>query len=296
MGISLSYLHISYCNWYVGLTLYLHARVIDNIPAITYSCITPMTLGFGTISICLFYITYRYNVLYVFNAKIDTHGKSYCRALQHLTVGCYSLNICLIAIFTLYSTANKVAIGPLAIMIIFLILTVLYHMSMISALKPLLDSVPETIDRQKDFNISKLDDGLAGEPNLPANDLCDETPFQADKVSTRTSIQPSIATPFKRILEWVADLCQQNHSSNVRHLLSGPLYEKSSERNAGCESYQHPAISSEPPVLWIPHDSAGVSGYEIASSSSVLPVTDENATLDDQCHIALNIGKEDAAG
>ncbi len=53
--------------------------------AITYGAIAPLVLGFAAIGLYLFYFAYRYNLLYVSNADIDTKGMIYPRALQLAT-------------------------------------------------------------------------------------------------------------------------------------------------------------------------------------------------------------------
>jgi hypothetical protein len=74
----------------------------------TYSLLAPLVLGFATVGITLFYIAYRYNVLFVTNNTIDTKGLMYPLALQHLLVGVYLGEICMIGLFSI-STPS----GPL---------------------------------------------------------------------------------------------------------------------------------------------------------------------------------------
>ena len=113
--------------------------------AITYSMIAPLVLGFATIGIFLFYLAYRYNVLFVTDSKIDTKGLIYPRALQHLTVGVYLAQVCMIGLFALNES-----FGPLVITIIGLILTVLFHISMNSALGPLMYNLPKTLEVEEE--------------------------------------------------------------------------------------------------------------------------------------------------
>ena len=80
-----------------------------------------------------FYLAYRYNILFVTDSQIDTKGLIYPRALQQLLTGVYIAEICLIGLF-----AINVTTGPLILMIVFLIFTALFHISLNSALDPLL--------------------------------------------------------------------------------------------------------------------------------------------------------------
>jgi hypothetical protein len=117
--------------------------------AITYSCIAPLVLGFATIGLYLFYFAYRYNMLYVSNANIDTQGKAYALALQHITVGCYLLVVCLIGLFAIGTAANRVALGPLILMIILLVFMILYHISLHNALSPLINYLPKNLEAEE---------------------------------------------------------------------------------------------------------------------------------------------------
>jgi hypothetical protein len=113
---------------------------------ITYSCIAPLVLGFATIAMSLFYLAYRYNILFVTDTQIDTKGLIYPRALQQLLTGLYIAELCLIGLFGIAA-----AIGPLILMIVFLIFTVLFHFSLNSALDPLLYNPPRPSKPKKNF-------------------------------------------------------------------------------------------------------------------------------------------------
>jgi hypothetical protein len=84
----------------------------------------------------LFYLAYRYNVLYVAETEIDTHGLIYPQALKQLLWGVYLAEICLVGMFIVSKAA-----GPAFLMAIFLALTILCHISLAKALNPLLYSL-----------------------------------------------------------------------------------------------------------------------------------------------------------
>lgn len=48
------------------------------------------------------------------------------------------------------------------------------------------------------------------------------------------------------------------------------------------EAYFHPAITNKTPLLWMPRDPMGISRKECADTSTVIPITDEGAYLDDK--------------
>ncbi|KAJ6041398.1 uncharacterized protein N7446_010714 [Penicillium canescens] len=220
---------------------------------ITYSCIAPLVMGFGTIGLYLFYFAYRYNLLYVSNANIDTQGRCYIRGLQHLTVGCYLLMICLIGLFAMVSGFNQIAIAPLILEIIFLVFVILYHISMNGAMEPLLNYLPKNLEVE-------------------------------EEAAPSTTPKANIFTKFLRPDRY-------NSYHEMRKLVPTteimPTYSAEAERDA----YRHPSITAQPPLLWIPRDALGVSSQEVAHTMRVIPITDEDSWLDENCKISWNMDK-----
>lgn len=108
--------------------------------AITYSAIAPLVLGWACLGMTLFYFAYRYNVLFVSDTQIDTRGLIYPRALKQLMTGVYLSEVCMIGLF-----GASVAPIQLALQVVFLVFTVLFHISMVSALDPLLYKMPQSL-------------------------------------------------------------------------------------------------------------------------------------------------------
>jgi hypothetical protein len=267
---------------------------------IIYSCIAPLVMGFGTIGLYLFYFAYRYNVLYVSNATIDTQGKAYTRALQHLTVGCYLLMVCLIGLFAMGAGAQRIALGPLILMIIFLVFVVLYHISMNSAMEPLINYLPKNLEHEEEalladehYKLSadkKSTNGAGAANDGVANvDSGVGNVDSAEKGLTHTTMPPAHAKPnfFMKFLR--PDI--YHDYATLRRLVPNPLdappYTEEAERDAYC----HPAITSQAPLLWIPRDPLGISRQEVAHTSRVIPITDEDAFLDENAKITWNVDK-----
>ncbi|KAJ5951839.1 uncharacterized protein N7479_010252 [Penicillium vulpinum] len=246
--------------------------------AIVYSCIAPLVMGFGTIGLYLFYFAYRYNMLYVSNATIDTQGRCYTRGLQHLTVGCYLSMVCLIGLFAMGSGANRMALGPLILMIIFLIFVILYHLAMNSAMEPLLNYLPKNLEAEEEnllaaerANVAILNEKSKSDDQTSPSDSTSAprdsglgNVDSAEKGLTETSLpapKPNIITKFLR-----PDLYSNYHE--MRKLVPSAadivVYPAEAERDAYC----HPA--------------------EVAHTSRVIPITDEDAYLDENCKIQWN--------
>jgi len=89
---------------------------------------------------CLFYLAWRYNILFVSDTEVDTRGLIYPRALKQLFAGIYLAEISMIGLF-----GASIAVGPLIIMAVFLVVTILFHITLNNALNPLLHNFPLTL-------------------------------------------------------------------------------------------------------------------------------------------------------
>lgn len=238
-------------------------------------------------------------MLYVSNANIDTQGKAYARALQHITVGCYLLVVCLIGLFAIGTAANRVALGPMILMIIFLVFMILYHISLQNALSPLINYLPKNLEAEEQSllpsepikngdSVSENPDGIAAieagkneNGNFPDVDAAEKGLTTAPATSEK---KPNL------ILKWFRPDKYDGYWQ-LRRLVPEAQetvqYPPEVERDA----YFHPAITSQPPLLWIPRDNLGVSKQEVKHSARVIPITDEDAWLDDKNKIHWDVDK-----
>ncbi|KAF4549097.1 Hypothetical protein D9617_23g005120 [Elsinoe fawcettii] len=232
--------------------------------AICYSCIAPFVLLFATIGLYFFYTAYRYNLLFVNNATIDTKGRVYAQALQHLFVGLYVAEVCLIGLFAIGTGQSVGALGPLILMVAFLIFTVLYHMSLNSALKPLIDFLPKSLEAEERRLLDEEKHAAAnGDTNGHHTDL-GAAPHKKPNVLTKF-LKPHVYNDF----------------ATMRRLVPREIeirYEPGEEENA----YYNPSIIDEVPLLWIPRDPLGISAQEIRDTPKDIPITDEGASLDEK--------------
>ncbi|KAF8855365.1 DUF221-domain-containing protein [Acephala macrosclerotiorum] len=258
-GLYTKWANLSAISWGSTLPVFTNIAVIG----ITYSCIAPLVLGFATIGMSFFYLAYRYNILFVTDSQIDTKGLIYPRALQQLLTGVYIAEICLIGLFAIATTP-----GPLVCMIIFLIFTVLYHVSLNAALDPLLYNLPKSLEAEEE--------SLRGAAALEAGD--------SGEVKEKNSEISTAPAPHKKpnfLSKFFAPHIYSDYAT-LRRLVPhnsidvDQMYEESVAENA----YFPPAVVAETPLLWIPRDEAGISRQEVQHSAKVIPITDEGCTLD----------------
>ena len=262
---------LSAISWGSTLPVFTNIAVIG----ITYSCIAPLVLGFATIGMSLFYIAFRYNVLFVTDSNIDTKGLIYPRALQQLLTGVYIAEVCLIGLMALAATP-----GPLVCMVALLVFTGLYHISLNSALDPLLYNLPRSLEAEEESLREGIEEAL--HVNTEDNAIQEKTVETQEK----TVVPASMAVPTKKpnfIAKFFAPHIYSNYAALrqlVPHNLIDPdqLYEEATAANA----YHPPSVTSETPLLWIPRDPAGISAQEVAHSSEVIPITDDGCTMNEK--------------
>lgn len=238
--------------------------------------IAPLVLGFATIGIFLFYLAYRYNVLFVTDSKIDTKGLIYPRALQHLTTGVYLAQICMIGLF-----AISVSIGPLVITIVGLICTVLFHLAMNSALNPLLYNLPKSLETEEEsfrpdpaVNVGKdpHPQGPTGQAGDPEKRLPDVPPAHPKPSALTKFLKPHIYSDY----------------ATLRRLVPHDVVDPDNLYNEeiATEAYLPPTVKKDVPLVWIPRDSLGISAQEVRDCNRVIPATDEGAAMDDKGKIS----------
>ncbi|KAK5134057.1 hypothetical protein LTR08_006947 [Meristemomyces frigidus] len=266
------WISLSSIGWGTVFPIYTNLLVI----AICYAAIAPLVLGFAAIGLGLFYFAYRYNLLFVSNASIDTKGRVYPRALQQLFVGLYVAEACLVGLFAIATGESVGAIGPLIMMIFMLIFTALYQVSLNAALTPLIDYLPKSLDAEErrllaeDKGEYHDEEANGGMPNK-------EGQFAR---SSGADLGPA---PHKRpnfFTKWLRPDIYQDYAT-MRRMVPKDIaieYTREDEANA----FFNPAITSPAPLLWIPRDPVGISKQEITDTAKVIPITDDGAYLDEK--------------
>lgn len=235
----------------------------------------------STIGLWIFYQAYRYNIIFISDTKINTLGLLYPRALKQLFAGLYIAEICLIGIF-----AVSKAIGQVALMVVFLIFTILYQITLSRALDPLLYNMPCTIQAEEELL------------NCPESDRDDDTMMeeafsqsQPAQESKREERRPSVPYSMRTIPEYKPSFLQKflkpwkfTDYWTLRRIVSRGSEFNVTERypeEVEAAAYLPPSVCSQVPVLWIPRDRAGVSRMEITDTEDVIDITDEGCVLDD---------------
>ncbi|KAH8163999.1 hypothetical protein CIB48_g4226 [Xylaria polymorpha] len=251
---------LSAISWGSVLPVYTNIAVIS----ITYAGIAPLMLGFATIGISFFYLAWRYNIFFVTDTQIDTRGLIYPRALKQLFAGVYIAELSMIGLF-----ATSVAIGPLVLMIIFLIFSILLNLTINNAIDPLLYNLPRTLAEEEAAR-SRRESAENGEKD--AENVSNGT-------SSNTASKKKLGLFAKFFKPW--EYCDYE---TMRKLVPHDgidvynAYADEVERDA----YYPPSVTSATPLLWIPEDPLGISKQEVHDTGKVIPITDEGCKLTDK--------------
>jgi len=257
--------------------------------ATAYACIAPLVLIFAAVGIFFFYFAYRYNFLYVYNTGVDTRGAVYPRALQHLFVGLYIAEVCLLGLFA--TRLNNVgAIGPFVMMILLLIFTALFHIGLNGALEPLIKYLPKSLEAEERLSLLQVEHGDStiardseaekvdsyGSPNKHGNGMATSgTPTKKPNMLTKF-LKPHIYNDYHTMRKLVPEMVPEDDEFDEGFVK---------------EAYLPPSVWSEIPILIIPRDDMGISRQEIAQTPRAIPITDEAATLNEKGKIVVDEDK-----
>lgn len=231
----------------------------------------------------LFYLAYRYNILFVTETQIDTHGLIYPRALKQLFAGIYLAEICMVGLFAVSKAA-----GPAVLMAIFLGFTILYHLTLSRTLDPLLYGLPRSLQAEEELiqlRAAANGNGTSMEEGLATNNIShDDTAAKGQQTQLPLDASGRKGNFILKFLQpWIyADYATLRELFIKEEHLQEPIHYAD---DVVAEAYLPPSVSSKTPVLWIPSDPAGLSKQEVAASSKVIPITDEGAVLDEKNHI-----------
>jgi len=277
------WINLSGIGWGTVFPIYTNLFVI----AICYAAIAPLVLGFAAIGLFFFYFAYRYNLMYVTNSNVNTGGLVYPRALQQLFIGLYVAEVCLIGLFAISVGTSLGALGPLILMILMLIFTALYQISYNSAIAPLLAYLPKTLEAEERRLLQSEGNGGS---QLESDRHREKAVHEDDNGAVEDGVfAPKVTedtTPHKKpnfFTKWLRPDVYNNYAA-MRKLVPRSIaidYTPEQEDTA----YFHPAINDTTPLLWIPRDSLGMSATAVANTSKVIPMTDEDAYIDEKNNV-----------
>ena len=220
-----------------------------------------MILLFSSIVFGLFWIVFRYNLLYVTDSGHNSGGVLYPTALNQLFTGIYIMELCVIGLFFLVRDDHNRAtcIGQAIIMIVATVITVSFQLFLNNAFAPLLRVVPIFADIAELKKKAKKKENKYGVTRAGG---CFRTLLQKcyNRKVVSFADQGSFTTLFFNIEKPIP-------SENDGLIL--PIY-------------RHEALSVQRPTVWIPKDCLGISDDEILRVrryDNSIRVSNEHAAL-----------------
>ncbi|KAK3060787.1 hypothetical protein LTS18_007686, partial [Coniosporium uncinatum] len=269
---------------------------------LSYSCIAPLVLGFAVIGLVLLYLAFKYNMLYAQDCTpVNTNGAGYQRALQHLMVGVYLAEVCLIGLFAIKTGGSSGSAGPLILEIIFLVATILFHRYVRSMMAPLVHSLPRDL-LSASIHKNAIPTQAEAEEGTAAGTLGQEMTDFNDKHGSMDGLKHDNGSTYlqnkpqgKGPKVWLHWLLHPTSLPQFADFFRHPLPDYSEEVRR--EAYLNPSIVSPLELIWIPHDEAGISEHEMQQSRKDLPqvdITDKEAWLNEKGKLEMPFsGAED---
>ena len=266
-----TYIKMKGISWFNAYPKFTNLAII----AIAYSCIAPLVLGFAAIGVYLFYLQYRYNLLYVVQVKTETKGESLTRALQQLMTGVYLSELCLLGLFGI-----KKAPGASTMMTVLLILTIIYHLTVNKYLAPLEHNMPiDVLSSSGTDEESPLLGGSSRPDRHPHSRILSKLPSALfDPLASL--LEPHVFASQSALRPWLQD--PEGESEEAASYTTDQL------KNA----YLNPALTSKTPRVWLPRDlpNGTLSAQELQENEKVgLSSTDQGAQLNEDGEVVWNV-------
>ncbi|KAI1326558.1 DUF221-domain-containing protein [Xylariaceae sp. FL0255] len=246
--------------------------------AIAYSCIAPLVLGFAAAGLGLYYFSYRYNLFYVIQPKVDTRGHAYTLALQHLLTGVYISELALIGFCGL-----RQAKGPTIIVTVLFAVTIVYNVLTNRFLSPLEEFLPADLVSEEEGRdettplLSRAEEGNSHS----------EQSNQAAQISKHIVgpvarfFKPHVHASYEAMKAWIQD----GDHYDIEEMEAPHYKEQDMEKG-----YLHPALTSRTPLIWLPRDKLGASENEVSENEDAgLKASDAGAWLDEKGNVCWTV-------
>ena len=236
-------------------------------------------MGFATLGLYFLYLAFRYNVFYVLTMAVDTKGDAYGRAMQHLSVGVYVAELCLIGLM-----AARGANGPTKLMVLLFVLTIIYQSYLNMVVAPLTNTLSDELMAEDEQEALAE---AAAEGEAPIDGSSDGIMPKQHEGSSGYKILDRLLEHSKRggfFAPFLFGGSKSNYPQLRQQLweaFPGQPVPKLTEEVVK-HAYHHPAINAKPPKLWIAEDKLGVSKQEVKDCKKVIAITDEGANFNEK--------------
>jgi len=239
--------------------------------------IAPLILVFSSVTFGLYWVVFRYNLLYVTVSRPNTRGLLYPTALNQLFTGVYVMELCMIGLFFLVRDEHgrSTCVGQAVVMIIATGMTITFQVLLNDAFAPLLHSLPPT--------------GTGGEEVEGGGGETEEKEPKYNGSKTNYLLRMLL----RKCWNWGA---VPNENLTFVDALFSDMHD-GMECAASNEpddlvplEFQYEVIRIQKPVVWIPNDRLRISEDEIfrfRQYGSDMGISNEHASLDAKGRVAI---------
>jgi hypothetical protein len=249
---------------------------------IAFSVIAPLVLPFVSFTFVLYWIAYRYNVLYVYRYDYESGGYFFVAALNQLFTGLYVMEVCLIGHFfvTTSGEGSATCLPHGAAMTMVLVLTAAYQVFMNRTFKSLMEYLPVCGDVDGAISVDsqsgqgeRHNRGERSDGSQKATSHGSGRP--GGKFGSRGAGREKDGLPVKRQPPAEGSRCP----AIVR---DGCIFGESHESADGTHE------NASEPIVWIPRDEYGISTDEIHRGAEMsVRMSDDGAWLNDSGKVRL---------
>ncbi|CVL09030.1 related to PHM7-similarity to A.thaliana hyp1 protein [Fusarium mangiferae] len=239
--------------------------------ALVYCITSPLISAFAILLFGLLWITQRYTILCIYQAEYDAGGVLYPRAINQTFTGLYVMELCLAGLFFIVKDerGRAACTAQGIIMVLVLVGTVLFQVFLNWRFGPLLRYLPVKLG---DFDA----------------DVCHRIQTLGER---RFSMSTATQRDYKvRDMTHDSDSAQNKRRPIENAELSTKLQESTGTERDDLEAtaFDHVALRSRQPTVWIPKDNLGVSEDEIRQTNQfggLISISSYGATLGNQGNV-----------
>ncbi|KDQ58423.1 hypothetical protein JAAARDRAFT_667498 [Jaapia argillacea MUCL 33604] len=222
--------------------------------ALGYMLISPIINGLACAIFFLFYLLYKYLFLWVFDqpASMETGGQFFPKALQHVFVGLYVMQVCLCALFFLAENASgkPSSVPEGALMVVLIIFTAFFQYIINNSYGPLIESLPLSL---ADQSYTSEETSAIGEPNAITTREKRSESVSTDGGKAKAKETGGVSFPGAGV---EADKDASHPLPDIPRRGSSGLVDE------GPKEFDHPAAVNPQRIVWLPVDDLGLGEAE----------------------------------
>ncbi|GAA5899410.1 hypothetical protein JCM6882_009110 [Rhodosporidiobolus microsporus] len=263
---------------------------------LTYSVISPLVCGFAFMAFALYWFVYKYLFLLVIDTPpaTETGGLFFPKALTHIFVGLYIEELCMTGLFFLAQDENgkQSAIPQGAIMVVLIVITVGFHILMITGYHPLVQYLP--------ISVAGRMAEAAGQPLLGSGGNggngkdASQFPTTFQKETPREKDGSTFPPPARSSFDDQGKPLRATETNDTAGTVPTAEEREANGTLPGDEhldknAFDHPATYKDYPTVWLPQDPKGLWQDEVEGTKAAgVDVSAEGAVMNEKGQVDIH--------